>query len=100
MSEMKTMTKEDIDELVEEHERIACSSGFETYEVLRIFQCDAAEGMIRFGGSFTNSLGHALAHADVGNAAKLINAFREMCLEHAASHRKWLENRKVKVKDE
>ena len=42
----------------------------------------AAEGMIKFGGSFTRNLGHALMKADIGNTKKIKEAFPKEWEEH------------------
>ena len=55
------------------------------------FKVEAAEGMIKFGGSFTSNLGGALIRADTINAAKIIKMFRKECEEHATLYKVWME---------
>lgn len=91
--EIKEMTEEDIQDLLLEEEMIAKLCGFETVDEMYQFKMEACEGMIRFGGGFTQPLGYALAHADSKNSAKILRTFRSMCEEHAALHRKFMATR-------
>lgn len=57
------------------------------------FRYNAQEGMIKFGGSFVHALGHALAHADSSNTAKILRTWPDYCEEYAALWLKFMENR-------
>ena len=87
------MTKEDLEQLELEHKAVAFMCGFTDSENFENFKVDASLGMIRFGGGFTHHLGHALAHADYKNTAKIIKAFPGMCAKHALLHKKFMEER-------
>jgi hypothetical protein len=91
--EIKEMTKDDIRKLEAEHTLVAIFSGFESSIDIENFKVNASCGLIKFGGSFAQPLGHALAHADHINTHKIIKAFRKECDEHAALYIKWLEKR-------
>ena len=90
---IQEMTAEDVENLYREHEIRSRIAGFGSIEEMESFKVDASLGMIKFGGSFTEYLGHALAHADSSNTMKLIRAFRDVCEEHARLYRQWRENR-------
>lgn len=90
---IKPIIKDDITEMLLNAEIAAVCAGFESHEAMENFKVDASLGMIKFGGVFIHTLGHALAHADPRNTAKILKAFLEDCAHHAGLYRKWLENR-------
>lgn len=90
--EIREMTREELKAAMEEVKIMANLSGFNNWEDMYDFRHFAAEGMIKFGGSFTHSLGHALARADAKNSAILMRAFKEDCAHHAELYKKWLSN--------
>lgn len=95
MSEIiiKEMTEEDLKIMELQHDFCGQWCGFKNGEEMDNFKVDASQGMIRFGGSFVHHLGHALAHADSSNTAKIIKAFQDVCKEHAMLHLKWMKKR-------
>lgn len=90
---IKEMTEEDIENLTREYNLVAKLSGFESGEAMDNFKVNASCGLIKFGGSFAQPLGEALAHADYINTAKILRTFRKECHEHAMLYVKWLEQR-------
>ncbi len=90
---IKEMTKDDIIEMLLDAELSAITAGFNSHEAMENFKVDASLGMIKFGGSFTHNLGHALASADSKNTAKILRAFSDDCTHHAGLYRKWVGNR-------
>jgi hypothetical protein len=90
---IEPMTEKDIDNFIMQAETVARLSGFQSLEEMDRFKVDASEGMIRFGGGFAKPLGYALVHADSFNTAKLIEAFRDICNEHAQLWRKFIAKR-------
>lgn len=98
--EIKEMSEEDIANLMLEHEIKSRVAGFESAEEMDNFKVDASLGMIKFGGTFTHFLGHALARADSNNTVKILRAFREDCTHHAELYKKWNADRfKEGIKD-
>lgn len=90
---IEPMTVEDVEEFIQECDIDAKLAGFESMEEMDTLKVDASCGMIKFGGSFMNYLGHALANADSRNTAKILRAFRNECYEHAVLYVKWLMKR-------
>lgn len=90
---IEPMNEEDIKRFIQECDLAAKLAGFDSREAMDNLKVNASCGMIKFGGSFTHFLGHALAHADSENTAKLLRAFRNECHEHALLYVKWLEKR-------
>ena len=91
--EIKQMTEQDINDLMVEHELGCKLLRFDDAETMGNFRYHAAEGMVRFGGSFINALGHALMHSDLRNTIKIMTHWKEECLEHADLHQKFIEQR-------
>ncbi len=90
---IEEMTREDLDNMMNDYECSAIKAGFANSKALELFKYNASMGLIKFGGSFSEPLGHALACTDMHNTVKLINAFREECTEHALLYLKWNSNR-------
>ncbi len=89
----KVEKEEDLETLFAEYKIGAYYCGFDSVEDMEDFKVDASQGMIRFGGSFTQYLGYALAHADGINTSKIIRAFRPMCEQFREMHLKFLRER-------
>lgn len=79
---IESMTPEDLEQIFIEHDILATLCGFKNGEEMENYKVDASLGMIKFGDSFTQYLGHALAHADSRNTSKIIISFRAICDEH------------------
>ncbi len=94
--EIKELTDEDLSEMEMEYYRKAMLLGYSSYDALSFFGYEAAQGMIKFGGSFAHALGMALAHADPINTMKIVKAFNYTCQEHAELYREWFKNRSKK----
>jgi len=84
---------DDIETLFAEYKIGAYYCGFDSVDEMEAFKVEASQGMIRFGGSFTQYLGYALAHADGINTSKIIRAFRPMCEQFREMHLKFLRER-------
>ena len=80
--EIREMSEQEVKDMCSEFDLIAVMHGFKDYYEFADSRHSAAEGMIKFGGSFTHMLGHALARADSANSFKIYKAFREMWDEH------------------
>jgi hypothetical protein len=91
---IKEMTRSDLEDLLNEAETTAKLAGFKSMDEMENYKVNASSGLIKFGGSFAQPLGYALAHADWVNTAKILMTFRDECNEHAALYIKWLEKRK------
>lgn len=91
-----TLTEDDLRALEYQAEILAKLCGFQNNNEMQEFRLNAQMGMIRFGGSFSQSLGHALAHADSENTSKIIRNFRDVCESHAKLHLKFMANRTKK----
>lgn len=91
--EVTPMTEEDLEQVYFEESLLAHVCGFKTTDEYYDYKYHAAEGMIKFGGSFTHMLGHVLARADSKNSAKVIRTWRKDCDHHAELHRKFMSNR-------
>lgn len=90
---IEPMTKENIENMFKNCELLASILNFPSYEAMEKFKINASLGMLKFGGSFLQGLGNALAHADSMNTAKIIRSFFSECKEHANLYIKWLANR-------
>jgi hypothetical protein len=90
---IQEMTREDVENLYREHNIRGQLAGFASGEEMDEYKYHASMGMIKFGGSFAEALGHALAHADSGNTLRLIRAFRDVCDHHAGLYLEYLKNR-------
>ncbi len=87
----------ELDQIYREANAIAILAGFPDFEAIEHFRREAAQGLINFGGSFGKSLGHALARADVKNAAKIIKTFSSECDEHAQLWRKFTAKKSLEI---
>jgi hypothetical protein len=87
------MNEQDLQDLMVEHELGANVLDFRDADALWDFRYHAAEGMVRFGGSFMSALGHALMHSDLKNTIKIMTQWKYECLEHAELHRKFIKQR-------
>lgn len=90
---IKEIQPEDLKSLFLQHNMMATVLGFKNSDQLEEYKYHACKGLVKFGGSFSRPLGEALASADTGNTYKLINAFREMCDEHAELFINFIKNR-------
>jgi len=90
---LEPMTPEELEQLIIEHDILATLCGFKNGEEMENYKVDASLGMIKFGGSFTHHLGHALAHADSRNTSKIIISFRAICDEHRKLHLDFIKKR-------
>ena len=86
------LTKNDLDEIMTSYNLAAMLHGFEGYKELEQFKYHAAEGLIRFGGSFAGALGNLLAVADSRNTFKILKVWRDELQEHADLYIKYLES--------
>ena len=87
--EIKELTRDDIDEMMQEHLVRAQCLCLESVGALEDYKYNAAHGMIKFGGSFVNFLGQALMRADSKNTLKIISSFRDYCDKYAPIYKQW-----------
>lgn len=80
--EIKPMTEDDINELFSQANALAHDLGFKNYYAMEEYKHYACEGMQKRGGSFTEMLGRALAHADMINTYLILKTWPNMVKEH------------------
>jgi hypothetical protein len=77
------------------YEMCAGLAGFKSTREIEQFRHFACEGMIKFGGSFTQGLGHALACADMVNMTKILRYWKVDCKKHADLYLRFLEKQGI-----
>lgn len=60
----------------------ACFSNVETKDEIRFDRIDIQEARIKYWGSFLSALWHALSHADMVNATKIIDTWNNYIIEY------------------
>lgn len=73
---------EEIENQLEERSHILNVLGMD-YSAYEEFRLNVTNGLLKFGGSFSQALGTALAVADNNNAAKIIRYWHQDCEHHA-----------------
>jgi putative heme iron utilization protein len=81
---------EQIENQLEERKQISESLGFMDLQHYEEFKESAANGMIRFGDSFIQVLGTALAIADGKNARKIMRYWHDECETHGLMQKMYL----------
>lgn len=78
--EEKIMDEEHLEDINYENKLIKDVLGMD-FEQFERYKRNCVEGLIKFGDVFLQNLGHALQHATIPNAVRILNVWQRECVK-------------------